>query len=87
MKLLGKIATEEVVVMIDSGASNNFVSRMLVEKLGMKVDWRKDDDDIYKSGAGGRFTRDPALQRSVISLCSIANTSEVEFCATLFLYG
>lgn len=81
-------------VMIDSGASHNFVSRMLVEKLGMRVDWLtlgevrvdwgrmmmifiKAEQEVVLQG-------DPALQRSVISLCSIANTSEVEFCVALF---
>lgn len=38
MKLLGKIASAEVVVMIESGARHNFVSRALVDKVGMKVD-------------------------------------------------
>ncbi|KZV24106.1 hypothetical protein F511_20236 [Dorcoceras hygrometricum] len=38
MKLRGRIQNEEAVVMIDSGASHNFVSRKLEEKLGMKID-------------------------------------------------
>ncbi|KZV27247.1 peroxidase 64 [Dorcoceras hygrometricum] len=38
VKLGGRIQDEEAVVMIDSGASHNFVSRKLVEKLGMEID-------------------------------------------------
>ncbi|KZV54933.1 hypothetical protein F511_27777, partial [Dorcoceras hygrometricum] len=38
LKLRGKIKGEEVVVMVDSGASHNFVSRMLMEKLGFEID-------------------------------------------------
>ncbi|KZV40028.1 hypothetical protein F511_12423 [Dorcoceras hygrometricum] len=38
LKLRGRIQNEEVVVMMDSGASHNFISRKLVEKLGMEID-------------------------------------------------
>ncbi|KZV57865.1 hypothetical protein F511_03434 [Dorcoceras hygrometricum] len=38
LKMRGQIKDEEVVVMIDSGASHNFVSRQMVERLGMKID-------------------------------------------------
>ncbi|KZV57116.1 peroxidase 64 [Dorcoceras hygrometricum] len=38
MKLRGRIKDEEVIVMVDSGASHNFVSRKLVEKLGLEID-------------------------------------------------
>ncbi|KZV24316.1 hypothetical protein F511_01798, partial [Dorcoceras hygrometricum] len=38
MKLRGKVMGKDMVVMIDSGASHNFVSRKLVERLGLKVD-------------------------------------------------
>ncbi|KZV56866.1 peroxidase 64 [Dorcoceras hygrometricum] len=38
MKMRGRIQNEEAVVMIDSGVSHNFISRMLVEKLGRKID-------------------------------------------------
>ncbi|KZV38810.1 hypothetical protein F511_32692 [Dorcoceras hygrometricum] len=38
LKLKGKIGGEEVVIMIDSGASHNFVSRTLIEKFGFEVD-------------------------------------------------
>lgn len=35
MKLRGRIGAEEVVILIDSGASHNFISEKLVEKLGL----------------------------------------------------
>ncbi|KZV18714.1 hypothetical protein F511_37430 [Dorcoceras hygrometricum] len=38
MKFLGRIEGREVVVMLDSGASHNFVSRKLVTELGLPVD-------------------------------------------------
>ncbi|KZV50860.1 peroxidase 64 [Dorcoceras hygrometricum] len=38
MKFLGSIGEREVVVMVDSGASHNFVSRKLVTELGLPVD-------------------------------------------------
>ncbi|KZV39307.1 peroxidase 64 [Dorcoceras hygrometricum] len=38
MKFLGSIEGREVVVMVDSGASHNFVSRKLVTELGLPVD-------------------------------------------------
>ncbi|KZV27244.1 hypothetical protein F511_04697 [Dorcoceras hygrometricum] len=38
LKLRGRIKNEEVVVMVDSGASHNFVSRVLMEKLGLGID-------------------------------------------------
>ncbi|KZV19807.1 peroxidase 64 [Dorcoceras hygrometricum] len=38
MKLRGRIQNQEAVVMVDSGASHNFISRKLVEKLGMEID-------------------------------------------------
>ena len=33
MKLLGKIGSEEMVVMIDFGATNNFISNLVVQRL------------------------------------------------------
>ncbi|KZV27862.1 hypothetical protein F511_37858 [Dorcoceras hygrometricum] len=38
MKLKGKIQDVDVVVMVDSGASHNFISRTLVEKLDIQID-------------------------------------------------
>ncbi|KZV51588.1 hypothetical protein F511_10541 [Dorcoceras hygrometricum] len=38
LKIRGRIKNEEVVVMIDSGASHNFVARKMVERMGMKID-------------------------------------------------
>ncbi|KZV13849.1 hypothetical protein F511_44950 [Dorcoceras hygrometricum] len=38
LKLRGRIMRQEVVIMVDSGASHNFVSRPLVEKLGLTID-------------------------------------------------
>lgn len=38
MKLSGKVGNEEVVVMIDNGANHNFVSRVLADKTGLRVD-------------------------------------------------
>ncbi|KZV32717.1 hypothetical protein F511_31772, partial [Dorcoceras hygrometricum] len=38
LKLRGRIQGTEVVIMVDSGASHNFISRPLVEKLGLNVD-------------------------------------------------
>ncbi|KZV39093.1 hypothetical protein F511_34263 [Dorcoceras hygrometricum] len=38
LKLRGRIKDEEVVVMVNSGASHNFVSRALMEKLGLGID-------------------------------------------------
>ncbi|KZV31629.1 peroxidase 64 [Dorcoceras hygrometricum] len=38
LKLRGKIMGKEVVIMVDSGASHNFVSRPLLEKLGVVID-------------------------------------------------
>ncbi|KZV42476.1 hypothetical protein F511_38731 [Dorcoceras hygrometricum] len=38
LKLKGKIEGTNVVIMIDSRASHNFISRPLVEKLGLDVD-------------------------------------------------
>lgn len=38
MKLRGKVAHKEVVVMIDSGPSHNFVSRVLAETMQMRID-------------------------------------------------
>ena len=35
MKLQGRVDGQEVVVLIDCGASHNFISMDLVEKLGM----------------------------------------------------
>ncbi|KZV19421.1 hypothetical protein F511_08762 [Dorcoceras hygrometricum] len=38
MKLRGRLRGKDIVVMMDSGASHNFVSRKLVEKLELEVD-------------------------------------------------
>ncbi|KZV26643.1 hypothetical protein F511_34898 [Dorcoceras hygrometricum] len=38
MKLLGKIKGREIVVMMDSGASHNFISKKLVGVLQLEVD-------------------------------------------------
>lgn len=37
LKLLGHIGEGEVIVMIDSGATHNFISLKIVEKLGVPV--------------------------------------------------
>lgn len=37
MKLRGKIGDKEVLVLIDNGASHNFVSQRLVEELGLPI--------------------------------------------------
>lgn len=37
MKLMGKIGNQKVVVMVDPGATHNFISREAVEKLGVPV--------------------------------------------------
>ncbi|KZV42052.1 hypothetical protein F511_18398 [Dorcoceras hygrometricum] len=38
MKLRGKVQNAVAIIMIDSGASHNFVSRKLIEKLGVRVE-------------------------------------------------
>ncbi|KZV32829.1 peroxidase 64 [Dorcoceras hygrometricum] len=38
MKMRGRINNEEVIVMVDSGASHNFVFRKLVQKMGLDID-------------------------------------------------
>ena len=37
MKLKGKIAHQEVVTMIDCGATHNFISTKLIQKLGISL--------------------------------------------------
>ncbi|KZV44379.1 hypothetical protein F511_18075 [Dorcoceras hygrometricum] len=38
MKMRGMINNKEVIVMVDSGASHNFVSRQLVQQMGLEID-------------------------------------------------
>ncbi|KAF7834643.1 putative LRR receptor-like serine/threonine-protein kinase [Senna tora] len=38
MKLVGKIRGNEIIIMIDSGATHNFISTELVKKLGLEVE-------------------------------------------------
>lgn len=38
LKVRGQIREEDVIVLIDSGASHNFVSHDLVRKLGLQVE-------------------------------------------------
>ena len=35
MKMLGRIGTEDLIMMIDSGATKNFISNKAVQKLGI----------------------------------------------------
>ncbi|PKU62016.1 hypothetical protein MA16_Dca012125 [Dendrobium catenatum] len=37
MKVRGEIADREVIVLIDSGATHNFISNQIVELLGMEL--------------------------------------------------
>lgn len=37
--MAGKIKTEDVIVLIDGGSTHNFISRELVDKLGITVDY------------------------------------------------
>ncbi|KZV37944.1 hypothetical protein F511_17716 [Dorcoceras hygrometricum] len=66
MKFLGSIEGREVVVMIDSGASHNFVSRKLVHELGLQV------DENVKFGVclgdGGRVQRQGLCKGLVVDL-------------------
>ena len=41
MKLRVLMAEREVIVMVDSGATHNFISQNLVQELGLSVDFRK----------------------------------------------
>ena len=39
MKVRGMVGEQEVVVLIDSGATHNFISTRVVERLGIKIDY------------------------------------------------
>lgn len=38
MKLRARLGRQDIIAMVDSGASHNFISRELIVKLGMEVD-------------------------------------------------
>ncbi|KFK22699.1 hypothetical protein AALP_AAs67984U000100 [Arabis alpina] len=67
MKLMGTIHTAEVVVLIDSGASQNFFSEQLVHRLGLL----SAQTESYGVLTGGGLTGDPGLGCSAISLKSL----------------
>ncbi|KAJ9558601.1 hypothetical protein OSB04_013215 [Centaurea solstitialis] len=63
MKLRGKLGKQAVVVLIDSGATHNFVSAQFVSLLGLKVDRTR--ETRVRLG-NGRFDRSLGLCRSVV---------------------
>ncbi|KAL1213452.1 RNA-directed DNA polymerase-like protein [Cardamine amara subsp. amara] len=54
MKIKGTIQGEPVIMLIDSGASHNFISQQVVNKLGLKIDKTKGYGVIMGSGMAVR---------------------------------
>ncbi|KAF7826330.1 Retrotransposable element Tf2 [Senna tora] len=52
MKLMGKIRGKEVVIMIDSGATHNFISEELVKRMGLEIEKTKS----YRVTLGDGYT-------------------------------
>lgn len=52
MKLKGWLYDEDIVVLIDSGASHNFISNKLAEKLGLRTN--RDTPSYVRHGDGNR---------------------------------
>ncbi|KAF7821859.1 Retrovirus-related Pol polyprotein [Senna tora] len=52
MKLMGRVRGKEVVIMIDSGATHNFISEELVKRMGLEVEKTKS----YRVTLGDGYT-------------------------------
>lgn len=52
MKLKGQLHDQDIFVLIDSGASHNFISHRLAKRLGLKVDQAK--PSFVRLGDGNR---------------------------------
>ncbi|GJS11152.1 putative mitochondrial protein [Tanacetum coccineum] len=63
MKLQGKLGKREVVVLIDSGATHNFLSVELVSILGLRVDGK--NETRVRLG-NGKFDKSSGLCRSLV---------------------
>lgn len=73
LKLKGRIGGREVLVLIDSGASHNFINRSLVGELGMEV---KETQPYFVSlGDGQRRRISGCCERVILEL---GNTEVVE---------
>jgi len=51
MKLLGTIAKQQVLILVDSGGIGTFISHTLVQKLQLSTE--SCDESHYKSASGG----------------------------------
>lgn len=70
MKLMGKIREAPTIVMIDSGASHGFVSRRLVEELGIRVEETSQFEVCL--GDGHHTTSQGLCKGSKVNLAEIA---------------
>ncbi|GJU71963.1 putative mitochondrial protein [Tanacetum coccineum] len=86
MKIRGSIRDIEVVVLIDCGATHNFVSRRLIEMAGlvvsdlgeMVVNWKELTMAFGEGDKRVSIKCDPALSRSLVSLKSMVRTMHVQ---------